>query len=177
MRVQQMLSALLLCLPGAGCAMYETVTRNVVRAALDSADDKFTRRRDRRWAEAAWDDWRRQNRGEPFSADYGSGFRDGYADTLDGGGRAVPPAVPPWRYRRPRYQTPAGYRAVEDWYAGFQDGAAAALAEGPRHPLTLPPSGVTLKAAPAPPPPGLTDEAENGHPIPPPRWLPPPGEK
>jgi hypothetical protein len=169
MRVRQMLSALLLCLLGPGCAMYETITRNVVRSALDSADDRFARRRDRQLAEAALNDWRGHNRGAPFSEDYGDGYRDGYAHTLEGGGRAVPPAVPPWRYRRPKYQTPAGYRAIEDWYAGFHDGAAAALAEGPRHPLTLPPSGVTLKGAPAPPRSGPTDGAVNGEELPPPR--------
>ena len=44
------------------------------------------------------------------------------------GGRSCCGSVPqpPSKYRELQYQSPMGYLAIEQWYAGYQHGAAAA---------------------------------------------------
>jgi hypothetical protein len=136
--------------------MYENAARNLFQAPLDALDDKVVAHRNRELARAAWEDVRRHNPDAAYSADYARGFQNGYADFLDGGGRVVPPAVPPWHYRRAKYQTPAGHRAIEDWYAGHQHGVSAAWAWGGAQLRVLPSSGVMPKsgdARPRPAPP------------------------
>jgi hypothetical protein len=162
MKGQRYLPVFLLCLLGPGCSMFEAVAVNVVTAPVDALDDVTFHLRNRKLAQVAWDDLRRSDPAAAYSADYGRGFIAGYADFLNSGGRPVPPAVPPWRYRRPKYETPEGYRAIEDWYAGFAHGNAAACAWGAGQLLRLPSSGVTLDPLATPPLP-----AGSGPPLPP----------
>jgi hypothetical protein len=70
-------------------------------------------------------------------------------DYLQYGGTGQPPFVPPRRYWGVHYRTPDGYRAVEDWYAGFRSGAASAQATGYRHFVTVP-SAVSVTGGVAP---------------------------
>jgi hypothetical protein len=63
---------------------------------------------------------------QQFSEDYERGFKDGFTDFMELGGTGSPPAIPPRRYWKLKYRTPKGHRAVQDWYAGFRDGAAEA---------------------------------------------------
>jgi hypothetical protein len=42
------------------------------------------------------------------------------------GGTGAPPPIPPRRYWKLKYRTPSGHQSVQDWYAGFRDGAAEA---------------------------------------------------
>src|SRR5207253_39443 len=51
-----------------------------------------------------------------------------------------PPPLPPACYRAVRYQTPEGYRAIEDWFGGFRHGVAAAREGGYRDYVTGPSS-------------------------------------
>src|SRR5205807_2557372 len=72
------------------------------------------------------------------SEDYAQGFKDGYAEYLYRGGDGEPPLLPPKRYRHVRYQTPQGYMAAEDWFAGYRHGAAVAHHTGARRWITGP---------------------------------------
>ncbi len=61
----------------------------------------------------------------PWS-DYSSGWRRGYGDVLLGFDGEAPP-VPPKRYWSHKYQSEAGLCAIDCWFAGYRDGADAAL--------------------------------------------------
>jgi hypothetical protein len=166
MKVGTYLCALLVCLSGSGCQLYWLATQNLYEAAADSVDECAMRRRHRKLAEDAWQDVVVGNPGAAYSPAYAQGFKDGFTQTLAEGGRSIPPVVPPWSYRRTKYQTPAGYQAIEDWYAGFSHGTAAAVAWAPPFLKTLPSSGAELKGSRSPPrqsaPPGESapDSAE-----------------
>jgi hypothetical protein len=167
----------LLLVLGSGCAMYTTATRNLFEAVVDSADDCAALRRNRKLADEAWKEVVVGNPGVAYSPDYAHGFKDGYAGTLEEGGKPVPPTVPPWRYRRPKFQTPAGYQAIEDWYAGFNHGTAAAVAWVPPYLKTLPSSGVELKGSRSrsrPPNPAGEIPPEPAEELPPPKRQTPP---
>jgi hypothetical protein len=92
--------------------------------------------------------------GHTGSAEYADGFVDGYANYLDKGGTGDAPALPPRRYWRTHYRTPEGRLAVEDYFAGYRAGAAAAIASGFRVTATVatslpprPPPDVSIGAA------------------------------
>jgi hypothetical protein len=179
MRPITLLAAVVLGVGGAGCGTFwENTCRNLREAPIYGLNECRVEARNARLARQAWDSLRRSHPEEAYSSDFGDGFQDGYADYLESGGSGQPPAVPPFRYRLARYQTPAGYRAIEDWYAGFRAGAAAAKDSGLRElfvlPLSAPPiNAVETRPAPAPalipvPPPAREE-------LPPPRPVEPIG--
>ncbi len=135
------------------------------------------RRRNAQWADEAWAAVQRCA-GPGLSEDYARGFKNGFADYLYCG-RGEPPPLPPEHYRGLKYQTPQGYRTIEEWFAGYRHGAAAAAQSGRRELVTGPSSlrqpvvlagpaqqAVAGQAAPAPVPAPV--------PAPPPAQLPPP---
>ena len=146
--------------------------------------------RDCRRAKEAWQEAQAACPDQAFSKDYAEGFLAGFRDYLDAGGNGQPPGAPPFRYWLARYETPEGHQAVEDWYAGFRHGAAAARASGYRElnviPLSCPPVDAVVdaeRAAHGPGPAGMTFGPPGGLPpplevvpdqLPPPRPLPPP---
>jgi hypothetical protein len=69
--------------------------------------------------------------------DYARGFRAGYAEYLFSGTTAPPPLAPA-AYRTFGCQTPEGYRAMEEWFAGYNHGVAVAVASGYRRWITCP---------------------------------------
>jgi hypothetical protein len=80
-------------------------------------------------SDQAWKQYRPGLGHRGTSSDYASGWKQGYFE-VSTGGTGEPPAVPPRKYWSPKYQDLAGQRAIEDWYAGFQDGATVAESEG-----------------------------------------------
>jgi hypothetical protein len=102
-------------------------------------NDCLEQNRNRRWAEEAWEHVAREHPAGAFSLDYADGFRDGFACYLYRGCADVPP-LPPRRYRGIKYQTPAGYRAIEDWFAGYRHGGTVAQQGGYRDWITGPSS-------------------------------------
>ena len=92
----------------------------------------------RAMAAAAWRAYYPDGGRGYVSNDFRDGFLDGYADYLEFGGSGDPPSEPPRHYQRVRYQTPAGLRAIEDYYTGFHRGSAAAIASSQRQLLVVP---------------------------------------
>lgn len=164
-----------LCLLGAGCGpIVRYSTRNLVQAQCDFWGEVAVNLRNCRLAEVAWEEVRGQH---PYSEFYADGFKKGFVDYLQAGGCGEPPVVPPWKLRKPRYETPEGVRAVEDWFAGFRHGAQVAQASGYRELVIAPVAGPPPAYLPRDPRP----QADDMPLLPPPRrqppdadgWLPP----
>jgi hypothetical protein len=84
----------------------------------------------------AWRAVRDQHPEQRFTAEFESGFHDGYAECTTCGG-ARPPAVAPTKFLRDRkYLTATGHGLVRDYYSGFQYGSEVAAANG--HTLSVP---------------------------------------
>src|SRR5262249_47332458 len=121
MRPAYALTLLGWCVLCPGCALVEDGCRNVCVALSTPIELHRENARNRQWAEATWQQvyasgpW-------PRTEDYACGFKDGYAEYLFRGGDGEPPLVAPLRYRSVRYQTPAGYQAAEEWFAGYRHG-------------------------------------------------------
>jgi hypothetical protein len=171
MRTPRLLLALGLWTLGSGCNIFTLSARNLTEAPLDLLDNCRIDRRNHNWARDAWRQTRQANPDQTYSAHYGDGFVEGFADYLDAGGNGQPPVVPPYRYRRAGYLTPAGYQAAEDWLAGFRHGAEAAQASGLRKWNTAATTGVGIPDSGPPPQPPVPDAAVP--PLPPPRPMPP----
>jgi hypothetical protein len=77
-----------------------------------------------------------------YSQDYAVGFKQGLADYVERGGSGDAPPVPPPHYWKTRFQTPQGYHAMEDWFAGFRHGAAVAREGGYRNFIVIPSSNM-----------------------------------
>jgi hypothetical protein len=139
MRIRGIPAVLGLSLIGIGCTFVPNIERNLIVEPARYCNDQKMFKRSRKAAEAAWNEVVVQYpEAEGYSCDYRDGFLEGFADYLDFGGHGEPPTVPPPRYRRVKYATPEGYRAIEDWFAGFRHGAATAHASGLRQLVTLP---------------------------------------
>ena len=121
-----------------GCALIEDANRNLLVALTTPIETHKEIARNKRWAETAWQKICMNSGPRQFSRDYAHGFRDGYADYLFRGGDGEPPLLAPLHYRHLRYQTPQGYLAVEDWFAGYRHGAAVAHDTGARRWITGP---------------------------------------
>jgi hypothetical protein len=152
-----MRASLALCVIGlsmlpTGCALVGTAARNVTYKTQECLDDQRERRRDRTWAEAAWNGFHFAHPDTPYSDDFADGFKEGFADFLYAGGTGEPPALPPRRYRAAAYQTPRGYQAIEEWFAGYRQGAGVAHDGDFRRWITGP-SSLGGPDAPPPPPP------------------------
>ncbi|MBL8794544.1 MAG: hypothetical protein JNM56_11615 [Planctomycetia bacterium] len=144
--------ALGLCALGTGCetpvgsgfeiARYST--RNLLQTPVTASDDRLERHWQRQQAEKAWQSFCQAHPGQLYTVHYQRGFEDGFADYLYAGGAGQPPPVPPWSLRTASYETPTGHQAVEEWFAGFRHGAAAARDSGLRELVLVPSSGVSV---------------------------------
>lgn len=143
------------CLCTSGCTLVSDVTHLVGYKAAETMRDCAEQRRNRRWAEGAWEMAQADARTRCTSADYADGFKCGFADFLYRGGNGEPPFVAPKRYRALRYQTEGGYQAVLEWFAGYRHGASVADSSGYRRLVIGPTALQEMPAAPdmpAPPP-------------------------
>jgi hypothetical protein len=178
MRAKRLVSVFILCTLAAGCNIYKYAGYNMITSPGSTANEACNLAQNCAAAERAWKEEKAQAcAGTNYSSDYACGFKHGYADFLDYGGTGIPPATLPCRYRTTCYQTPDGHRAIEDYYAGFAHGAAAARASGLRNLKVLPGNGTGLPPTRQEfyePPPGPRDGAPVGpDTLPPPTALPP----
>jgi hypothetical protein len=140
MRITRFAAMAMLCICFAGCSLVESAKRTLLLEPLafpTCKDSHRTQRRDRQWAKAAWEAEMAANPELCSSVEYQRGFEDGFADYLYAGGTGEPPPVPPRRLWNLDYRTPEGHKAVEDWFAGFRQGARAVREAGYRDFVTV----------------------------------------
>jgi hypothetical protein len=144
---------LVLSLLLSGCGLAVEATRVVALRAHTCWEDHWELHRNRQWAEEAWASIAPRMTG--VTQDYADGFKSGFAEYLYHGPSVGFP-ITPSKYRDLRYQTPAGYAAIEQWYAGYRHGEIAAESGGYRRLVTGPPPPdfwpVPATPAPAAPP-------------------------
>jgi hypothetical protein len=121
-----------------GCALTQDAFRNLKVAVCTPIEAHQELARNRLWAETAWAKASPNCGTRGDSEDYAQGFKDGYAEYLYRGGDGEPPLLAPKRYRHVQYQTPQGYLAVEEWFAGYRHGSAVARDTGARRWITGP---------------------------------------
>jgi hypothetical protein len=132
------------CAAGASgcCGFLRYAAINLTETPLQAFSESRREHRNYRLAKKGWAEFA-EEADHTYSHDFKDGFIDGYADYLDHGGNGDPPATPPFHYRSMKYQTPEGVEAINDWYAGWKQGASAAIASGQREvelvPLSKPP--------------------------------------
>jgi hypothetical protein len=132
MRTRGLLAVLTICAASMGCSGYfRSIERNFTILPLQGFEESRLKHRNHDLAEEAW---RHVTETSPnvYSSEFGDGFVDGYADYLNQGGNCDPPAVPPFRYRTLKYQTPEGVAAINQWFEGFRQGSLMAKASGLR---------------------------------------------
>jgi hypothetical protein len=125
MRVISALAIAGVALLSHGCGSLEQSARVTGTQTAQSLNDHAERVRIHRWADAVWEDLVVSSNSREFSADYQSGFKEGFAEYLFQGGTGEPP-LPPARYGKSQHQTPRGCAAIEDWFAGYRHGASVA---------------------------------------------------
>jgi hypothetical protein len=158
MRAVWTLCTLALCAASTGCLGFLYTTdvyggwgvfansfRSLAEAPVYGADQVVITCRNCQLANQAWAEFRKNCPSPPPPPDFACGFKAGFEDFLDAGGTGEPPAVPPYCYRLSCYQTPEGQRAVDAWFAGFREGAAAARASGLRDLFVVPVSNLPVR--------------------------------
>jgi hypothetical protein len=161
MRIGWLTLALGVCTVCPGCSLFVTACRDVTYEAKLGIQECREKHRNRRVAE---EHCAQSGACADASHDYVAGYKQGFADYLNAGD-GEPPALPPRRYWGIRYQSAQGHGLIEQWYAGWRDGAAAAKESGLRQFVVVPTHSSLLPASPPPLP----------HPPPPaPALLPPP---
>lgn len=140
MRIKLVLCVLVMCSISSGCNLIVNSTRNLIFEPARVITECQERTRNRFLANEAWDEIRKHSPNVDYSKDYVKGFKAGFADYLYAGGTGTPPPLPPRHYWTVHYQTPEGFRAIEDWFAGFREGTAVAQQSGLRQELTIPTS-------------------------------------
>jgi hypothetical protein len=122
--------------------------RNSVQSPIRDFDEvrfiKFTRHQ----AEKAWNEYLNTT-GQCFADPYHKGFVEGFVDYVQAGGNGEPPYLPPFRYRLTPFRSTEGVSAVEDWYAGFRQGAAIAKGSGLRELSYIPLPGLAVPVDPS----------------------------
>ena len=122
-----------------GCHTIYHPRHDLAAEHVVAASEQQISREIHRKARDAWQEVRCQYSRKIFTPEFRDGFLDGYADYLDRGGDAQPPAVPPLRYtQNKKYFTPEGHVLVRDYFLGFKYGTEVAVATGQRQFLTVP---------------------------------------
>jgi hypothetical protein len=151
MRSAIALGVVALCFLSQGCGLAGTACRVLTDNFCEAVSDCRERARNDRWADEAWRAAARDATC-PLSKDYEDGFHEGFTEHLYRGGNGEPPPVPPNRYRALGYETPEGYAAITNWFAGYRHGARVAERGGYRR-LVTGPSSLSAASAPAIPDP------------------------
>ncbi|MGL6075489.1 MAG: hypothetical protein ACRC8S_15150 [Fimbriiglobus sp.] len=121
-----------------GCNLFYYAGHNAINEPITRLDEHKVSTRLTAEARKVWKEVCKQFPAKTFTPEFADGFTDGYADHMENGGPAVPPTIPPLRYRRSSYLTPHGHALIRDYMVGFQYGAEVAIATGKRQFLTVP---------------------------------------
>jgi hypothetical protein len=143
MRIKRLLLIIGLCTLAPGCCPLIDVARSTIIEPVhycNSLELVLECARNRALADAAWEEVERTKSDGAYSGDYAAGFHEGFTDYLFAGGSGEPPPVPPRRYWKIYYQTPRGYQAAQEWFAGFRHGAGVAKQSAYRRFLVVPSS-------------------------------------
>lgn len=127
----------LLFLASTGCTLVSNAARNISHEHSLSSDESKYRRHSRRLAEESWQRCG-PGYGPTAAGDFEEGYLDGYADYLYAGRTTDPWPAPPRRYIYRSFTSPDKLRAIEDYQAGFHQGASDALASGFRKQFVIP---------------------------------------
>jgi hypothetical protein len=144
------LGTLALCTLTTGCQLASNAIHNVCYETRLNTAEVQERCDYEKLAKASWETVRTTEACAEWSKDHEDGFIDGFVDYLQFGGPGQPPYVPPKRYWGPKYHTPDGYLAIEEWFAGFRHGVTAAEQSGYRQWAKVPSAHMT-EAPPLPP--------------------------
>jgi hypothetical protein len=128
---------------GSGCSIIEYSTRNLLVDPICYCErtSRFVSHAEALvMADEIFDELELDCSEQGFSEDYRKGFKAGFADYVLFGGTGDPPVVPPRHYWQNHYQTPEGYQAIQDWYAGFRHGSLVAMEGGYRQYVPVPTS-------------------------------------
>lgn len=155
------LFVILLAVGSSGCGLIRTGTSVVTHRTWEALEDCAEKQRNDKWAQQAWKEATAACGEGAFSRHYAKGFKEGFASFLYRGGNGEPPPVAPFEYHKLQYQTPQGYQATLDWFAGYRHGAAYARDGGFRELVTGPSALRTAAPAPAAP----VEPALSGPPI------------
>lgn len=121
-----------------GCNLAYYTVKNVFNEPYTLADQLLRHHDLKSEGKEAWQEIRIQYPRCMFSHEFREGFLDGFADYLDRGGNAQPPAVPPKKFTRNKYLNQEGHALIKDYFLGFQYGVDVALATKQREVLTVP---------------------------------------
>jgi hypothetical protein len=151
-RTNLLVGLVALCVNVSGCSLVGNGVRTLVIEPLQYPADLEKCQscsRNHARAVAALGAYQCQNAG-CYSDDFAWGFKHGFTDYLDNGGTGQPPPLPPRHYWKLKYQTPEGYRAIQEWFSGFQQGVEVAKASGYREysvvPVMSPPYTAVIKS-------------------------------
>lgn len=117
-------------------------------AKYDRSERQITRH-EYQLARQAWRDHQESHADACHSADFGRGYRDGYAGYLHTG-HPEPPGAPPERYRWFQREGCDGHQTAEEWFAGYRVGAMEAANSGCRQSLVVPASAPRQEYRPLP---------------------------
>lgn len=134
--------AAILLLLAVGCSPYQLAKRTLYGELAEYprvTEGRLACQQYERWAKAEWQRIVAES-GAVYSADYASGFLQGFVDQVFAGGKAQAPPVPPRKYWRMGYRNEQGRQAIQNWYNGFEHGARVAQENGYRERATIPSS-------------------------------------
>lgn len=107
-----------------GCAVWGLAQRTLHTELAQYprvTDGYMSRQTYRQWAREAWE--REVGTHGLLAEDehYRQGFIDGFVDFVSAGGNGEPPPIPPRRFWKITYRTPAGDQVISQWSQGFRD--------------------------------------------------------
>ena len=95
----------------------------------DAVDQHLIDFHDKIDAKAAWHECSDWWSDEPYVRDFRYGFKDGYYDAMQGGGKC-PPTIPPRKYWSVHNRGADSAARVVAWYDGYVMGSTQAMADG-----------------------------------------------
>lgn len=145
MRGKLWIGVLGVCTLLSGCGIFGNAARNMVINPLrfcECIDRLQLQHEGAKLAEEVWNKAYASDLSMERSVHYERGFKEGFVDYYVNGGPGNPPPIPPRDYWKADFRSPEGHQSIQDWLAGFQDGAQAARDGGYRQFVVVPTSVV-----------------------------------